>query len=156
MFNNNYERNLLGKFNILDENKNNQIKYQINNNLDQKQLSKNLFFYNVNLFNQSHSNNNINRNLPEKNNIYNKNSFIHNSEKKSRDLNYTNYSKFYGETNNQPYTITNEAYNNNINNFKNIHNLNTINNNYQNPNLIRYNDIYLQNNESSLPNISNE
>ena len=156
MFNNNYERNLLGKFNILDENKNNQIKYQINNNLDQKQLSKNLFFDNVNLFNQSHSNNNINRNLPEKNNIYNKNSFIHNSEKKSRDLNYTNYSKFYGETNNQPYTITNEAYNNNINNFKNIHNLNTINNNYQNPNLIRYNDIYLQNNESSLTNISNE
>ena len=155
MFNNNYERNLLGKFNYLDENKNNQMKYEINNNLAQKQLAKNLFFDNVNLFNQSHSNNNINRNLSDKNSIYNKNSFFQNSEKKSRDLNYNNYSKFYGETNNRPYVIANEA-SNNINNFQNIHNINIINNNYQNQNLNRYNDIYAQNNEQNIQNISNE
>ena len=151
MFNNNYERNFINKFNNLNETPNNQMNYKINNNLDQKQLSKNLFFNNINLFNQSHSNNNLPRKLPEPNNSQYPNSFIQNSEKKSRDLNYNSYSKFYGETNNQPYTITNKEFNN-INNFQNIHNINTINN-YQNQNTFRYNDLNYQKID---PNISNE
>jgi hypothetical protein len=61
MFNNNYERNFINKFNNLNETPNNQMNYKINNNLEQKQLSKNLFFNNINLFNQSHSNNNLPR-----------------------------------------------------------------------------------------------
>ena len=128
MFNNNYERNFVNKFNNSNENQNNQMNYKINNNFDQKQLSKNLFFNNINLFNQNHSNNNISRKLPEPNISQHQNNFIQNSKKKSRELNYTSYSKFYGETNNQPYIITNKGVNN-IKNFQNIHNINTINNN---------------------------
>ena len=153
MFNNNYERNLRNKYNNSNENQNNIIGFKLNNNLDQKQLSKNLFFDNVNLFNQRHSNNNIPQKKLEQNNSYNQNIFMQNSEKKSRDLNYNNYSKFYGETNNQPYPIFNKDYNNLHNNFQNIHNINTINNNLPLQNTFRYNDLNYQKNE--LNNISN-
>ena len=155
MFNNNYERNLRNKFINLKDNENNQMKFKFNNNLEQKHLAKNIFFDNVNLFNQSYSNNNLNRKLPEQNTSQNKNIFTQNSEKKIRDLNYTNYSKFYGETNNQPYAINNKALNN-LNNFQNIHNINTINNIYQNQNQFRYNDLNYQKSQSSIPNLSNE
>ena len=155
MFNNNYERSLRNKFNNLNEDKNYQMKFKINNDFEQKKITKNLFFDNMNLFNQSHSNNNINRKMYEQNNSIYQNSLIQNSEKKLRELNYTNYSKFYGETNNQPYAINNQALNN-LNNFQNIRNINTLNNNYQNQNSLRYKDLNYQQNQSSMSNISKE
>ena len=147
MFNNNYDRNSLNNFNNSKESQRGQINYKINNIIDFGRQSKNKFFGDINLFNQSHSNININRNLPEKINSSDKNLFLQNSQYKSRDSNYTNYTNFYRETNNQPYQINN--------NFQNIHNINTINNNFQNQNLLRYNDLNSQKNETNLANISN-
>ena len=147
MFNNNYDRNSKNYFNNSKESQDEQIKYKINNNIDFGRQSKSKFFEYTNLFNQSHSNNNINRNIPAQINSTNKNLFLHNTQYKIRDLNYTNYSNFYRETNNQPYPLNN--------NFQNIHNINTINNNFQNQNLFRYNDLNTQKNEMNYTNISN-
>ena len=156
MFNNNYDRNRINKFNNFNESPDNKLKYKIDNNFDLKQQSKNKFFGNLNLFNQSHSNDIINRKLPEQNSPYNKNSFIGKTENKSREINYNDYSKFYKEANNQAYPINIKAFNN-INNFQNIHNINTINNNnFNNQNTFRYNDLNNQKNETNLSNISNE
>ena len=107
MFNNNYDRNRINKFNNFNESPDNKLKYKIDNNFDLKQQSKNKFFGNLNLFNQSHSNDIINRKLPEQNSPYNKNSFIGKTENKSREINYNDYSKFYKEANNQAYPINN-------------------------------------------------
>ena len=147
MFNNNYDRNSLNNFNNSKESQRGQINFKINNIIDFGRQSKNKFFGDINLFNQSHSNININRNLPEKINSSDKNLFLQNSQYKFRDSNYSNYTNFYRETNNQPYQINN--------NFQNIHNINTINNNFQNQNLFRYNDLNTQRNETNISNISN-
>ena len=145
-------------YNNSREIKGNKQPYKINNIFNLKNTHQNLRTETSNLFNKGNTRN-INPNHTDTNNYYTNNTnSIYNSEKKTRDRNFTNYSKFQGGNKNQPYVLISNAFNTNNNNLQNynkgnINGNNNIHNNMSIRNNILSNNIF--NNNMNNSNYSN-